>query len=487
MPTCADCGAEQSAEARFCKACGAALYVTCPGCGAEQPATDAFCSSCGTALREETPRPPVAGDRQERRVVTVLFADLAGSTALAERLDPEELRELQGELFGLVNGEVERYGGTTEKFVGDAILAVFGVPQAHDDDPERAVRTALAVHARFGAFADRVRARHGAEVGLRIGVNTGDVVAGREAAARGDLMVSGDAVNVAARLQQHAPPGSVLVGARTQFTTSRSIEYARAPDVAAKGKAEPVPAWIAQAAIEEPGGARGVSGLSAPLIGRDEELEVLGAVARRVDRDRVPQLVTVFGQAGVGKSRLLRELVERLPDTLVLGGRCLPYGEGITYRPLAEAAKSRAGILETDSSDTALAKLREAIERDVPEHAERVLDAFAWTIGLALPDATAVGQDVTPWLHEAWRRYLDALGRRMPDDPRRRGHPLGLRPAPRPARARRGHPFGHVGPARVRGAAGAARVTADLGRREAERDRADDRPARRRRGGATRL
>ncbi len=411
MPfACADCGAGQSAEARFCSTCGAALYVTCPGCGAEQRATDAFCASCGTALRETAPRPPVADDRQERRIVTILVADLAGSTALAERLDPEELRELQGELFELVNGEVERYGGTTEKFVGDAILAVFGIPQAHDDDPERAVRTALAVHAGFGTFADRVRARHGADVGLRIGVNTGDVVAGREAAARGDLMVSGDAVNVAARLQQHAEPGSVLVGARTQFATSRSIEYERAPDVAAKGKAEPVPAWIARAATEEPG-ARGVSGLSAPLIGREEELDVLGAVARRVERDCIPQLVTVFGQAGVGKSRLLRELVERLPHTLVLRGRCLPYGEGITFRPLAEAAKARAGILETDTADAALAKLRETVERDAPEHATRVLEAFAWTIGLWMPDASADGYDVAPRLHEAWRRYLDALGR----------------------------------------------------------------------------
>jgi len=412
---CADCGSKQSAEARFCSTCGAALSRTCPGCGTEQPAAAAFCSSCGTALLEDatTPRAAVADDRQERRIVTLLFADLSGSTALAERLDPEELRELQGELFELVNGEVERYGGTTEKFVGDAILAVFGIPQAHDDDPERAVRTALAVHARFDAFADNVRARHRADVGLRIGVNTGDVVAGREAAARGDLMVSGDAVNVAARLQQHADPGSVLVGARTQFATSRSIDYERAADVVAKGKADPVPAWVARAAIEEPG-ARGVAGLSAPLIGRDEELDLLGAVARRVERDRVPQLVSVFGQAGVGKSRLLRELVERLPHTIVLHGRCLPYGEGITYRPLAEAAKTRAGILETDSSDAALAKLREAVERDVPEHAARVLEALAWMIGLALPDASAVGQDVTPWLHEAWRRYLDALGRDRP-------------------------------------------------------------------------
>jgi class 3 adenylate cyclase len=155
------------------------------------------------------------------------------------------VRELQGELFELVNGEVERFGGMSEKFVGDAIVAVFGIPQAHDDDPERAVRAALAVQARFGAFADRVRDRHGADVGLRIGINTGEVVAGREAAARGDLMVSGDAVNVAARLQQHAEPGSVLAGTRTWFATSRSIDYERAADVAAKGKAEPVQRAVA--------------------------------------------------------------------------------------------------------------------------------------------------------------------------------------------------------------------------------------------------
>jgi class 3 adenylate cyclase/tetratricopeptide (TPR) repeat protein len=411
--TCAECGAEQAADARFCSACGAPLYQSCPACGAEQPVSAAFCSNCGAALWDEGPRTLVAEERQERRVVTVLFADLSGSTALGERLDPEDVRDVQAELFELVNREVERFGGTTEKFVGDAVLAVFGIPQAHDDDPERAVRAALAVQARFDSFAGRVRDRHAADVGLRVGINTGEVVAGREAAARGDLMVSGDAVNVAARLQQHADPGSVLVGARTQFATSRSIEYERAPDLTVKGKAEPVSAWIAVAAIEEPG-ARGVAGLSAPLIGRDEELDLLGAVARRVERDRVPQLVTLFGQAGVGKSRLLRELVERLPHMLLLGGRCLPYGVGITYRPLAEAAKAHAGILENDSSDTALAKLREAIERDVPEHADRVLEAFAWMIGLALPDTSAVGQDVTLRLHEAWRRYLDALGRIRP-------------------------------------------------------------------------
>jgi adenylate cyclase len=190
--TCASCGAENPAGARFCSDCGAPLHETCPGCGAEQPATAAFCSSCGIALRPHARRASeVADERQERRVVTVLFADLAGSTALGELLDPEDVRELQGELFDLINTEVERFGGTTEKFAGDAVLAVFGIPQAHEDDPERAVRAALAVRDGFDAFTERVQGRHGAEVGLRIGINTGEVVASREAAARGELSMAG--------------------------------------------------------------------------------------------------------------------------------------------------------------------------------------------------------------------------------------------------------------------------------------------------------
>jgi class 3 adenylate cyclase/tetratricopeptide (TPR) repeat protein len=404
---CASCGAEQPAEARFCSSCGAALYIACPNCGAEQAANASFCATCGYALNDDA-RATGADDRQERRVVTILFADLAGSTALGEQLDPEDVRDLQGNLFELVNGEVERFGGTTEKFVGDAVLAVFGIPRAHEDDPERAVRAGLAAQERFESFAGDVRERFGGDVGLRIGVNTGEVVAGREAAARGELMVSGDAVNVAARLQQAAEPGKVLVGERTHAATSRSVSYEGAPAVAAKGKSDPVAAWIAVEPLEDPG-SRPVAALHAPLVGRAEELAILTAVAGRVERERAPQLVTLYGPAGVGKSRLLAELVQRLPQARILSGRCLPYGEEIAYWPLAEAAKAQAGILDTDATETALAKLRHAVSDAVLEEASQVSEALAWTIGLVLPDAAGSGE-VTQRLQNAWHLYLTALG-----------------------------------------------------------------------------
>ena len=406
---CPSCGAPYAPDDRFCSSCGASLRVTCPSCGSEQSVAAAFCSACGTQLAQE---PETVEDRQERRVVTVLFADLAGSTALGERLDPEEVRELQGELFDLINTEVERYGGTTEKFAGDAVLAVFGIPQAHEDDAERAVRTALAVRDAFGPFTERVLDRHDAEVGLRIGVNTGEVVSGREAAARGELMVSGDAVNVAARLQQHAQPGEVLVGQRTQAATSRVVSYRQRQALDAKGKSEPVLAWVAEAAAaEQEAPPRGMAGLTAPLVGRDEELAILTAVAGRVERERTPQLATLFGAAGVGKSRLLAELVDRLPDARVIRGRCLPYGEGVTFWPLAEAAKAHAGILDNDPADVALAKLQAAIESVVPEgQTERVVEAAAWTIGLGSSPGTDP-VEVVRRLNDGWARYVGGLGR----------------------------------------------------------------------------
>jgi class 3 adenylate cyclase len=388
------------------------LRRPCPACGSEQLSSAAFCSACGVALRGDGRRLAGADEQQERRVVTILFADLAGSTALGEQLDPEDIRQLQGELFAVLHTEVERFGGTTEKFVGDAILAVFGIPQTHEDDPERAVRAALAAHDRFTAFADRVRTDYRAEVGLRIGVNTGEVVASREAAARGELMVSGDAVNVAARLQQNASPGEVLVGERTYAATSRAVSYGSRRDIDAKGKQTRVPGWVALAAPAEP--TVRTAGLTAPFIGRDEEIAILDAVASRVAREQVPQLVTLFGHAGVGKSRLLAELLGRLPGARVLKGRCLPYGEGITYWPLAEAAKNEAGILDTDPVEAALEKLGAAVASVVEDAQSEVFEAIAWTIGFSVPGSpilTADPEYVRRSLADAWQRYVGALGR----------------------------------------------------------------------------
>ncbi|HEX5468629.1 MAG TPA: adenylate/guanylate cyclase domain-containing protein [Gaiellaceae bacterium] len=408
---CPACGAEQAADARFCSTCGEPQFRPCPNCGAEQPVSAAFCSSCGNALQGEGEGRTGLDAEQERRVVTVLFADLAGSTALGEQLDPEDVRDVQASLFELLNAQVERFGGTTEKFVGDAILAVFGIPQAHEDDPERAVRAGLAAREQFSAFAEELERRYGAAVGLRIGVNTGEVVSSREAAARGELMVSGDAVNVAARLQQSASRGEILVGQRTHAATSRSVAYGARRELDAKGKSAPVFAWDVQAVEVEP--AIRASASSAPLIGREEELTVLEAVAARTRREQLPQLVTLFGPAGVGKSRLVEELLGRFPDARVLKGRCLPYGEGITYWPLAEATKADAGILDTDPAEVALAKLSAAVGAVVGDGAEEVVETIAWTIGLTGPgspfseaDPDAIGER----LAAGWQRYVGALG-----------------------------------------------------------------------------
>ncbi len=409
--TCVSCGSEVPVDGRFCPTCGASLRTECPACGSDQSASAAFCSSCGTALQAGARRASVVPDQEERRVVSILFADLAGSTALGERLDPEDVRTLQGDLFELVNAEVERYGGVTEKFVGDAILAVFGIPQAHEDDAERAVRAAIAIRDSFGGFAARVGAEHGGEVGLRIGVNTGEVIAGREAAARGELMVTGDAVNVAARLQQLAEPGEVLVGERTRQTTQRAISYRDRGALDAKGKAAPVQAW---SALDVVGPLASVRDANAPFVGREDEIALLRLAANRVARERSPQLVNVFGQAGVGKSRLVSEFVAGL-DARVLVGRCVPYGDGITYLPLAEIAGALAGIREDEPTDTALAKLEESVARAVAEDQRAaIVHAVGLTMGLSLPEHSAGiggGGEVRQALQDAWTKYLAALGR----------------------------------------------------------------------------
>ena len=346
--------------------------------------------------------------KQERKVVTVLFADLVGFTSRAETMDPEDVDALLTSYHSRVRGELERYGGTVEKFIGDAVMAVFGAPVAHEDDPERAVRAALVIR-------DWAREEEGLEV--RIGVNTGEALVKLGARPEvGEGMASGDVVNTAARLQSAARVNGVLVGETTYRATDAVIQYGDADPVAAKGKAEPVPVWEAL----EPRSRFGVDVVQtgAPLVGRERELELLNGALARARQEREPQLVTLVGVPGIGKSRLVYELsriVDADPDLIVWRqGRSLPYGEGVTYWALAEMVKAQAGILETDDTAESEVKLNAAIAALVPEESEsRWLEGHLRPLaGLASEaQSDAEGREER---FAAWRRFLEAVAERDP-------------------------------------------------------------------------
>ncbi|MDQ2984540.1 MAG: AAA family ATPase [Actinomycetota bacterium] len=287
----------------------------------------------------------------ERKIATILFADLVGSTAAASGQDPERTRVTLERFYEAMAAEIERAGGTVEKFAGDAVMAVFGVPTAHEDDAERALHAALAMQRRLGEL-------FGEELALRVGVNTGDVVVG--AAREASSFVSGDAVNVAARLEQGAGAGEILVGERTASVVRGAFEFDEATTVEARGKADGIPARRLVRALSLMR-TRGVGGLASSFVGRDRELERLLEAYRSAVGERRPRLVTILGDAGVGKTRLVRELWERLgaesPEPLRRTGRCLSYGEATTYWPLAEVLREHFGINENDPPETMLARL----------------------------------------------------------------------------------------------------------------------------------
>src|SRR4051812_28962752 len=303
------------------------MAQTCGRCGATADNDARFCASCGAPLGE------LAG--AERKLATMVFADLVNSTKLASNLDPEELRGRLAPFFDVCRSALEEHGGTVEKYVGDAVMAVFGVPVTHGDDPDRAVAAAL-------ALIERVRAMdQGLDV--RIGIETGEVLALDRG---GDLSVTGEAVNAAARLQQAAAPGEVLVGERAA-RACRASEVREAEPIEAKGFPAPLRTWRAECAGTER------IGTSVPFVGRDDDMAMLELVYRRATRDRVPELVTITGDAGVGKTRLASELTERLasenpkPETLL--GRNPPYGRGIAFWALGEILRAAAGAGADDS------------------------------------------------------------------------------------------------------------------------------------------
>jgi class 3 adenylate cyclase/tetratricopeptide (TPR) repeat protein len=336
----------------------------CPQCATDNPDIAKFCLACGAPL-EVAPAP-----QEVRKVVTIVFSDLKGSTSMGEKLDSESLREVMTRYFDSMRAELERHGGVVEKFIGDAVMAVFGLPRLHEDDALRAVRAAAGMQGALAELNDELERHFGVRLANRTGVNTGEVVSGDTTTAQ--RLVTGDAVNVAARLEQAAGEQEVLLGDLTYRLVKDYVEVEPVEPLELKGKAEPVPAYRLVSVREW---AERPRRLDAPMVGRERELAVLrDAFAETVAEGR-PRLVTVVAEAGVGKSRLVDEFVRSLEgEATVLRGRCLAYGDGITFWPLAEAVRQAAEIIERDTSDAAHAKLSAVV--DDPDVAARVASAI---------------------------------------------------------------------------------------------------------------
>jgi class 3 adenylate cyclase/tetratricopeptide (TPR) repeat protein len=369
---------------------------TCPSCGGANPDGFRFCGDCGSPLAAAAER------REERKVVTCLFCDLVGFTSRAERMDPEDVRALLGPYHARVRSELERFGGTVEKFIGDAVMALFGAPVAHEDDPDRAVRAALAI--RDWAVGQ------GEGLQVRIGINTGEALVTLGARPReGEPMATGDVVNTAARLQTAAPVNGILVSESTHRATEHAIAYERRAAVEAKGKSDPVEAWEALDVLAGPD-ADVFGHTRTPLVGRTRELSLLVSTLARVREERSPELVTLIGVPGIGKSRLVYELAHAVETDREpiwwRQGRSLPYGDGGAFWALAEIVKAQAGILESDRAEQVEGRLHQAIAQVADDPAER-----QW-LERHLRPLVGLPHDEPPDPQEtfaAWRRFLEAL------------------------------------------------------------------------------
>jgi class 3 adenylate cyclase len=367
----------------------------CRICGQENPAEARFCFACGSALAADER----SGD--ERRDVSIIFVDLVGFTARADRLDPEDVRALLTPYHERVRREIQSFGGVVEKFIGDAVMGVFGAPIAYGDDAERAVRAALVVR-------DSVDEIGGGDLSIRIAVNTGEAVVSLNARpALGESMVAGDVVNTASRLQSAAPANGIVVGEETYRATRNVIEYAQSEPVVAKGKEAPVPAWIAVRAIAE-AGERPASG--ARFVGRTRELDVLRALWGRVADDRQPHLVTFVGPTGVGKSTLSTTFLRELDGAHVAIGRCLPYRESSPYGALSSQVLQLCDVYESDRPDVVLQKLEARAAPMLGPDAAEVARHVAMLVGIDTGDA-ATGREQ---LFRSARRFFQTIADERP-------------------------------------------------------------------------
>jgi class 3 adenylate cyclase/tetratricopeptide (TPR) repeat protein len=372
-----------------------AVEVRCGSCGGTNAPGSRFCSNCGAPFGE------AVAPQEERKLVSVLFVDLVDSTAHADKADPEDVREMLQAYHRETKECIEKYGGVVEKFIGDAVMAVFGAPTAHGDDAERAVRAGLRV----------LEAITQLDLAARAAVNTGDAIVSVEQMRSGQALATGDVVNTAARLQNAAPPGRVIVGDATHRATRHAIRYEQLAPVTAKGKADAVEAWLAVEATAAPA-ERPLA--ATPLVGRDQELELLRSVWSRAVDERRPSLVTLVGPPGIGKSRLCREIYALVSESggRVVRGRCLPYEEKAGYQAFTRVVQEASGILESDAPDRARAKL-EALLVEVmgPEEAAETFRYLTLLIGLS---ADADDARSRSFLFFAARRLIESLALRRP-------------------------------------------------------------------------
>jgi class 3 adenylate cyclase/tetratricopeptide (TPR) repeat protein len=417
---CSDCGTENRPNRRFCLRCGGALAAMCPACGVVNEPEAGFCGECGARLGtgEGAPggKPPAEGQAfevasagtaptpvAERRLVTVLFADLVGFTPFAEERDAEEVRETLSRYFELAAGVIGRHGGTVEKFIGDAVMAVWGAPVAREHDAERAVRAALELLDAIGAVGPAIRAR--------AGVVTGEAAVTLGAAGQG--MIAGDLVNTASRLQAVAPPGTVLVGEATMRAASGAVVFEPAGEQVLRGKSAPVPAWRALRVVAERGGTNRGDMLEPPFVGRADELRLLKELFHATERERRPRQVLVTGQAGIGKSRLaweLRKYADGLLETIWWhDGGCPAHGDGVTFWALGEMVRARVGLLEGDDAATTRAKVAAAAADHLADADERRWIEPALLALLGVETSAAPEQ-----LFGAWRTFFERLAASAP-------------------------------------------------------------------------
>jgi class 3 adenylate cyclase/tetratricopeptide (TPR) repeat protein len=406
VAACGSCGAENLVGKKFCTECGTALAFACPACGAAIAGTEKFCGDCGAPLGASVASAPDAeAPVAERRFVSVLFADLVGFTSVSEARDSEDVRELLSRYFETCRRLVELYGGVVEKFIGDAVMAVWGAPAATEDDAERAVRAALELVAAVQALGEEMGSL---ELQARAGVLTGEAAV--TLGAEGEGIVAGDLVNTASRVQSLAPPGGVLVGEGTRRATEQAVVYESAGSHEVKGKSGLVPVWRALRVVSGGRGALKAEGLEAPFVGRDRELRMLKELFHASAEEGKAFLVSVTGISGIGKSRLIWEFfkyMDGLPQrTMWHRGRCLAYGEGVTYWALADMVRMRCRIAEDEDPDSALAKLQATLSEYVLDDEERqfVEPRLAHLLGLEERHARAQEE-----LFGAWRLFFERL------------------------------------------------------------------------------